>query len=263
MGVQGDGSTRCGVVRWAYESFGLEQQITIESVGDAWQQASKDDRLPSLYRPDGVHPPPRILSRGRALPCISEQGESRGCRRDHPRECCSFRLRDRQPANQCGACRHRAGIRIAPAKDRVEDKAIRCRHHRTQTDSAYVAGSFNRRPLGYRKFEGRMGRTEFGLSVSSHDAPYKLQKPLSVKAIVDFGGTPDMLTFADRAPRLTPRTLTFVVPRGPNSGRVRYKAELDGMHLIGIGEIIVDSAQFSAIGEWSVTRRTPTAPCAA
>ena len=117
-----------------------------------------------------------ILSRGRALPCISEQGESRGCRRDHPRECCSFRLRDRQPANQCGACRHRAGIRIAPAKDRVEDKAIRCRHHRTQTDSAYVAGSFNRRPLGYRKFEGRMGRTEFGLSVSSHDAPYKLRK---------------------------------------------------------------------------------------
>jgi hypothetical protein len=89
------------------------------------------------------------------------------------------------------------------------------------------------------------------------------EKPLAVEGVVDFGGRPDTIRFADFSPHLTLRMLTFVDLHGPNGGRVRYKAALNETHLTGIGEIVVVSAPIYAIGEWSLTRRALTARCAA
>lgn len=251
-------------VRWAYESFGLKEQIKVVPVAYAWKGASKYASLPTLYLPDGTHPTAAgsYLAAALFVACLNET---------NPEGAVSSVLGN-AVAFDSGAINRQSGVLLAdiqPASALLLQKIawntrqIVVRRLERQPAPLWLPVL----PTGGVLSSGRLNGEWVGQStVYPYPATMKLticEKPLAVKGVVDFGGRPDTIRFADRAPRLTLRTLSFVDLHGPNGGRVRYRAELDRMRLVGIGEIIVNSAPIYAVGEWFLTRRSPSARCAA
>jgi hypothetical protein len=251
-------------VRWAYESFGLKQQITIVPVGYAWKQASQYPQLPSLYLPDGTHPTATGSYLAAALFVVY-------LNKVNPEGAVSSVLGNAVDFDS-GIVNRQSRVVLAD----VEPASALLLQKIAWSTGRFVFRRAERQPpplrlpvlqtgggLGAGNLKGEwVGKS----SVYPYPATMRLticEKPLAVEGVVDFGGRPDTIRFADFSPHLTLRMLTFVDLHGPNGGRVRYKAALNETHLTGIGEIVVVSAPIYAIGEWSLTRRALTARCAA
>jgi hypothetical protein len=250
-------------VRWAYQSLGRKQQITIVPVRYAWKQASRYPLLPSLYLPDGTHPTAAGSYLAAALFVAY-------LNKVNPEGAVSSVLGNAVDFDS-GIVNRQSNVLLAdidPASALLLQKIawntgrFVLRRAEPQPPPLRLPVLHPGSVLSARSLNGEwVGQS----SVYPYPATMKLticEKPLAVKGVVDFGGRPDTITFADPSPRLRLRTLAFVDLRGPNGGRVRYKAVLDGTHLAGIGEIIVNSAPIYAIGEWSLTRRALTVRCA-
>jgi hypothetical protein len=251
-------------VRWAYQSFGLKQQISIVPVGYAWRSASKNALSPALYLPDGSHPTAAgsYLAAAVFVTYLNKV---------NPEGAVSTVLGNAVDFDSRGVNRQ-SNVLLAD----IESTSALLLQKLAWDARLWVASGAERQPppaglpvlLAGRVLDpGSLNGEWVGRnSVYPYPATMRLticEKPLAVKGVVDFGGRPDTITFADASPHLHRRTLTFIDARGPNGGRVRYTARLHGTNLGGIGEIIVDSAPIYAIGEWSLTRRKQAAHCIA
>jgi len=73
---------------------------------------------------------------------------------------------------------------------------------------------------------------------------------LAVEGLITFGGKPDDIRFADGNVDLSTGEIVFADPKGPNDGKVRYRAILRKGQLEGIAEILITKYPVYLIGEW-------------
>jgi len=67
---------------------------------------------------------------------------------------------------------------------------------------------------------------------------------------ISFGGKPTDIVQNIRGVTVTDKVVSFVDPKGPNGGIVKYQAVLNGDAMTGIAEFLVKDQSIYGIGRW-------------